>query len=160
MFIQTVFAIASGVAQLSVQPAPGVPTELSLEILSASGSEITVEIFNNSGKEVRLLSETNSWGADRWRVVDVGIGGSKSFFQETPAAYSRNVPEFFSIPAGGKWERTLTMTGKEWSSSKNDSWSPKHGDTILVEYDIPWTTVEPNVNNVWHGFLVAAKKVK
>ena len=147
-------------AQPAVDQPVGPPTSLSLRIISISGPAITVEISNDSGKAVRLFTESNTWGADRWRVVDIGANGVKSFFMEVPEAYTRNVPETFSIPSGGKWKRNFLMTGKEWSSSNKHSWSTRPGDTVLVEYDLRWEEMPGDQEGVWHGFLVAAKKVE
>ncbi|MBS0458112.1 MAG: hypothetical protein JSS44_12385 [Proteobacteria bacterium] len=133
---------------------------LGIEVSSLAGASITVGVVNRSNRDVKLFKESNTWGADRWRVVVVGNKRVRSFYQETPVAYTKNVPDTFSISAGGKWEKTLEMTDGTWVSSEGSSWSPQLGDLVLVEYDIPWSTSVPGIDNLWHGFIVGSVEVK
>ena len=66
---------------------------------------ITVELSNSSKELVRIWRDSNSWGADRWRVLLIRNGRLETFFQNPNQVFTRNGPTFDKLAAGAHIEK-------------------------------------------------------
>jgi hypothetical protein len=128
-----------------------------------SGS-MSVEVDNTSSKPVRIWKESNSWGAARWRVLLIRGDKLKTFFQSPDQRFTRNVPGFDEIGAGGHIEKKLDLNGGNWEGFDGMQISFEPGDTIIVVYDVPkefgWSdsSIAEKVRKmeVWYGVIAAS----
>lgn len=139
--------------------------ELALKIKEVSPfGSISVEVANTSKKPIRIWKESNSWGAARWRVLLIRGGRLETFFQNPDQGFTRNVPGFDEIAAGGHVDKKLDLNGGNWLGSDGAKISFEAGDTVIVVYDVPkefgWSDSsigdEIRKMDVWYGVTSAS----
>ena len=139
--------------------------ELTIKIKEISPSGIvSVEVGNNSTKPIRIWKESNSWGAARWRVLVIRNGQLQTYFQNPDQGFTRNVPGFDEIAAGGHIDKKLDLNGGNWRGLDHAKIGFEPGDTVIVIYDVPkqfgWSetsvAVETSKMGVWCGVAAAS----
>jgi len=145
--------------------------DLKVKIVEVSHSgEITVELSNSSKELIRIWRDSNSWGADRWRVLLIRNGRLETFFQNPNRLFTRNVPSFDELAAGAHIEKKLDLNGGNWCGlghcalynergfgGEKASFEPN--DMVIVVYDVPRTT-EAHKLDVWFGVVSASTTVR
>jgi hypothetical protein len=115
------------------------------------------------------ILESNSWGAENWRVVMIRKGQLEVFFQNPHQGFTMNYPDFNEIPGGAHIEQKLNLNGGNWCGFGHCSpWSERGfagrkasfepGDLVVVTYDVPFTT-EASKMGVWYGVAGALTTV-
>ena len=131
---------------------------------------ITVELGNSSKELIRIWRDSNSWGADRWRVLLIRNGRLETFFQNPDQAFTRNGPSFDELAAGARIEKKLDLNGGNWCGLGHCALYNERGfggekvgfepnDMIIVTYDVPLTT-EAHKLDVWYGVATASTTVR
>ena len=131
---------------------------------------ITVELGNSSKELIRIWRDSNSWGADRWRVLLFRKGRLETFFQNPDQAFTRNGPSFDELAAGARIEKKLDLNGGNWCGLGHCALYNERGfggekvgfepnDMIIVTYDVPLTT-EAHKLDVWYGVATASTTVR
>ena len=139
-----------------------------VEILPSGG--ITVELSNSSKELIRIWRDSNSWGADRWRVLLIRNGRLETFFQNPNQAFTRNGPSFDKLAAGARIEKKLDLNGGNWCGLGHCALYNERGfggekvgfepnDMVIVTYDVPRTT-EAHKLDVWYGVVSASTPVR
>ncbi len=83
--------------------------------------------------------------------------------EEPNQAFTRNIPTFREIAAGGHIDRELDISGQGWRRSDAQKVGFERGDVLIVIYDVPkpdiWPetpiTVEVGKMDVWYGVATA-----
>jgi hypothetical protein len=113
--------------------------EPSVRIAKASTSgTIAIEVGNSSNETLRVWDESNTWGADRWRVLRIRNGQIETFFQNPHQVFTANFPRFNEIAPKGHLDRTLDLNGGDWCTHGKCSSFNEHGiggQTISFEAD-------------------------
>jgi len=133
-----------------------------------SSGVVILEIKNSSQEPIKVWEEANSWGAAHWRVVLIRDGRLKTFFEEPDQGFTRNIPAFKEIAAGGHIDRELNIAGEGWRRADAQKVSFERGDVLIVIYDVPkpeiWPeapiTVEVSKMGVWYGVATVLTTVK
>ena len=145
-----------------------VAAEPSVRIVKSSTSgTIAIEVGNPSTEKLRVWDESNSWGADRWRVLRVRNGQIETFLQNLHQVFTANFPSFNEIAPKAHLDRTLDLNGGDWCTHGKCSSFNEHGiggqtisfeadDTVIVVYDVP-PTKESQDMGVWSGVVSAYK---
>ena len=139
-----------------------------VEVLPSGG--ITVELSNSSKELIRIWRDSNSWGADRWRVLLIRNGRLETFFQNPNQVFTRNGPAFDKLAAGAHIEKKLDLNGGNWCGLGHCALYNERGfggekvgfepnDMIIVTYDVPLTT-EAHKLDVWYGVATASTTVR
>ena len=131
---------------------------------------ITVELSNSSKELSRIWRDSNSWGADRWRVLLIRNGRLETFFQNPDQGFTRNIPTSDELAAGARVEKKLDLNGGNWCGLGHCALYNERGfggekvgfepnDMIIVTYDVPLTT-EAHKLDVWYGVATASTTVR
>lgn len=83
--------------------------------------ELVVRIENPTDAPIRVWELGNSWGGASWSVVVRVEGSEGAGFTLRPSnqGYTRNVPRFLTLPAGGVGEVRLAPSGREWTAGED-----------------------------------------
>ena len=133
---------------------------LMLTVEATTTGTATVELTNNSNKPIRVFRDSNTWGAARWRLLRVKDGRTEAFAQTLKDRYfTRNIPAFDKIPAGGRLAVRLNVNDGHWLTSARSPARFESGDTIVAIYDVP-STPESEKLGVWHGIVSGLTNVR
>ena len=81
---------------------------LMLTVEATTTGTATVELTNNSNKPIRVLRDSNTWGAAKWRLLRVKDGRTEAFAQTLKDRYfTRNIPAFaiYDVPSTPESEK-------------------------------------------------------
>lgn len=142
---------------------------LKIEQISRSGS-VTIDIANSAKKTIRIWTDSNSWGAARWRVFRIRNGRLEIFYQNPDQDFTVNVPDFTEVAGGRHIEKKLDLNGGNWCGlgrctlynerrSTDEEITFESGDMIIAIYDVPFTSQALRLN-VWYGVAAAILTVQ
>ena len=144
-------------ARVQVTPMDSLPVRV---VEATTAGTMKVELRNNSKEAIRVFRESNTWGAARWRVLRLKDGRAEAFAQTARNRYfTRNVPAFDEIPAGGRLEVRLDINDGGWLTAGNSPARFQAGDSVVAMYDVP-PTPEGQKLGVWHGIAAAVATVR
>jgi hypothetical protein len=153
-FMLTTVAVNSfAVADASMKP-----LNISIAQVSRSGA-IDVELINVSESPVRVFKESNSWGADRWRVLVIRRGNLTVYSQRLNQVFTRNIPASEELAPGARLRKALDLNTKAWRKADDPKVTFDSGDIIIAIYDVPFTP-EAHKFGVWNGTIAGLKTVE
>jgi hypothetical protein len=159
-----------GTAAQSSDPDLTPPTAPNLSILNVSSTGIiNVRFTNKTGSPIRIFTESNSWGAMNWRVLQVKDGRVETFYQSPFQLFTKNAPRFDEISLGAFLDRKINLNGGNWCGLGHCSWwrerglggktiSFQKGDQIMVIYDTRMSD-ESQKYHVFSGVIAASTVV-
>ncbi len=129
---------------------------------------VTVQISNSSQTPIRIWKESNSWGATHWRILLIRNSRLKTYFENPDPMFTRNIPTFNEVAAGGHFERTLDIAGEGWRGPDVQTTEFVRGDVLIVIYDVPRPDVYPEdpvsveaaKMGVWYGVAASMTVVQ
>jgi hypothetical protein len=159
----TVVRLLAVCALLSSIPARGLerasPAGLELRVLKVSPPHaVSVELRNSTSQSLRVFSESNRWGAARWRLLRVRGEDVALAYQVPVHAFSRNLPGYDELPAQATWRREFDLDEAAWHTPGPATLMLDPGDLIVVIYDVP-VSDEARRLGVWHGAISASMRI-
>lgn len=140
------------------QPDPSDATlGLKIDTILPDG-RIDVSLENLTQRTVRIWRWSNSWGADRWRVLRISGGKLQTFIENPHRIFSRNIPGYDELSAGAKMSFTFDLNSSNWGTRGTEPVKFERGDIIIVVYDVPWMSDVRDLN-VWNGVTTALGSV-
>ena len=134
---------------------------LALSILNTTqAGDINVRLVNSSNEPLRLWTETNIWGAYRWRVIVLREGKVKIFFEDPDGiVFTKNVPTWQEIKGDSFFDMKLQLSGEDWYRPNHVKPDLRAGDQLIVIYDVP-PSPEAHKMSVWYGIVAASSTIQ
>ena len=123
--------------------------EMEIQEVSATGT-VVVQIRHSSSQSCKIWEESNSWGASRWRVLQIRNGAVSLHFQDPDKNFFKNTPQYREIPPGGQIVERLDLSSGDWRGLGSEKIHFERGDLVVVIYDVPFTPENLKLG-VWYG---------